>query len=335
MYLRKTSLPVLILSISIVASSCDEGTTSLPKSSGKTAEMIVVTDNKGIWEGSVGNTVFSYFSTDYEVLPQPEPLFEMANVPLKNFQDAKMFRNHHNVLLLLLEPDLAEVQTEVRRNFWSQPQRVVKIEAPDEAGLIEGFQAYRETIRSLFRESDREKLEATFHAFIDRSLVNEIGKSFGFTMDVPSGFGISKNFTGFMWLRKETNQNSQGLMIYTYDYTDQAAFRPERIISFRNSVTKAYVPGPTEGSYMIVAREFIPPVSEEITFHGMYAVETRGLWEVENDFMGGPFVNITFVDERTNMVVALDGYVYAPNRPKRDLLIQMEAIIHSMKFSGE
>jgi len=65
----------------------------------------------------------------------------------------------------------------------------------------------------------------------------------------------------------------------------------------------------------------------------MFAVETRGLWEVNGNFMGGPFINYTLVNEKTNKVVTLDGYVYAPNAPKRDLLLQVETIIHSLEFS--
>jgi hypothetical protein len=55
------------------------------------------------------------------------------------------------------------------------------------------------------------------------------------------------------------------------------------------------------------------------------------LWRVEGDFMGGPFVNITFVDEKTSRLVILDGFVYAPKYDKRDYLRQVEALMHSVK----
>ena len=83
---------------------------------------------------------------------------------------------------------------------------------------------------------------------------------------------------------------------------------------------------------MTVSEEYMPIISNKIDFNGKFAVETRGLWELENDFMGGPFVNYTLVDEKRNKVITLDGYVYAPNAPKRDLMIQMEALIYSLKF---
>ena len=75
-----------------------------------------------------------------------------------------------------------------------------------------------------------------------------------------------------------------------------------------------------------------PILSKKINFNGLFAIETRGLWKLEGDFMGGSFVNYTFVDEKRNKVITIDGYVYAPNKPKRDLLIQMESIAHSLKF---
>jgi hypothetical protein len=83
-----------------------------------------------------------------------------------------------------------------------------------------------------------------------------------------------------------------------------------------------------------VAEEYSPIYSNPVDFNGRFAIETRGLWRLENDFMGGPFVNYTFVNEKNNKVVTIDGYVFAPNKPKRDLLIQLEAIAHSIAFGN-
>ena len=121
-------------------------------------------------------------------------------------------------------------------------------------------------------------------------------------------------------------------MIYTYDFTDTIAFNPTRIISYRDSITKEYIPGPSEGSYMAVSKDYILPESKQIDFNGLFAIETRGLWKVEGDFMGGPFINYTFVDEKRNKVITIDGYVYAPNAPKRNMVMQLESIIWSFKF---
>jgi len=46
--------------------------------------------------------------------------------------------------------------------------------------------------------------------------------------------------------------------------------------------------------------------------------------------MGGPFVNYVFFDEENNQMVMIDGFVFAPGRGKRDLLLQLEAIAYSI-----
>ncbi len=84
---------------------------------------------------------------------------------------------------------------------------------------------------------------------------------------------------------------------------------------------------------MTINEEFIPAVTKQIVdFISDYTIELRGVWSVENDFMGGPFISYTFVDTRDNDIITIMGYVYHPNKKKRNLLSQLEAIISSVKF---
>ena len=77
----------------------------------------------------------------------------------------------------------------------------------------------------------------------------------------------------------------------------------------------------------------VEPVSEQITLDGRFCIETRGLWRLIGDFMGGPFVNYTFTSPDNNTLIMLTGYVYSPRKPKRDFLLQAESICHSIKFN--
>ncbi len=83
---------------------------------------------------------------------------------------------------------------------------------------------------------------------------------------------------------------------------------------------------------MKIADELIEVQSKEVNFKDMYAVEIRGLWDVYNDFMGGPFLSYTFVDEIRNKVITIDSYVYAPKGQKRIFMKEMEAILYSFEF---
>ena len=132
-----------------------------------------------------------------------------------------------------------------------------------------------------------------------------------------------------MWIRRETLEFSQAILIYTYDYKDTTDFNLNNILNMRNIYTQRHVPGTFDGTYMTVAADVIRPVSQRIDFNGEFAVKTRGLWEVKGDFMGGPFVNYSLVDKSGSRIVSLDAYVYAPKDKKRDFVRQLEAIIHT------
>jgi hypothetical protein len=85
----------------------------------------------------------------------------------------------------------------------------------------------------------------------------------------------------------------------------------------------------------MIAENRVPNLFNITRKDGNYAAETRGLWRVENDFMGGPFVNLAILDLLQNRVVVLDGYVYAPGKDKRNFLRQVEAMMYSARFTNQ
>ncbi len=312
--------------------SCDDTGTYKPNSSGKTAEMIVVTNNEAKWESAALDTIRQFFNTEFDVLPQPEPLFEMANIPMASFSNTPMYQSHHNVFIVDIDNTLKKARLDVRKDEWASPQTVIQLSAPSEEALVAYFEDSKYSVLAVLMKSERERLINTFKKFRDPEVILELKNEYHMTLELPSGFYIAKKSADFVWIRKETPKISQGIMIYMYDFIDTVAFDVARIVAFRNSMTEEYIPGPTEGSFMTVSQDYLPVISKKIDFNGLFAVETKGLWKLENDFMGGPFVNYTLVDEKRNKVVTLDGYAYAPNAPKRDLMIQMEALIYSLKF---
>ena len=61
-------------------------------------------------------------------------------------------------------------------------------------------------------------------------------------------------------------------------------------------------------------------------------IALSGLWEVEGDFMGGPFVSYTTVNKATKEVVTYDCYLYSPRDEKRNMLRELQQFIYLMKF---
>ena len=78
----------------------------------------------------------------------------------------------------------------------------------------------------------------------------------------------------------------------------------DEIIAHRDSIGKNYFEGTYEGSYM-TTEMLIPPSIANTEISGMYALETRGLWRMEGDFMGGPFLSYSIYDEKNDRILPL------------------------------
>jgi hypothetical protein len=64
---------------------------------------------------------------------------------------------------------------------------------------------------------------------------------------------------------------------------------------------------------------------------GRYTVEARGIWELTDDFLGGPFVSYAVVD--SNEILMIDAFVHAPGKTKRDFIQRLEHIVSSLVFN--
>jgi len=64
--------------------------------------------------------------------------------------------------------------------------------------------------------------------------------------------------------------------------------------------------------------------------HGSYAVEVRGVWDLVNDFMGGPFIGYLIHDKSTNQLLYVEGFVHAPSTTKRKFMERIEHILRNL-----
>ncbi|MCF8367090.1 MAG: DUF4837 family protein [Bacteroidales bacterium] len=321
---------LIAISFGVLFSGCTNFDRSgLQPSTGGTNELLIVTNSEAMWKGKIGQTISAYFGQDVPGLPQPESMFNMAHISEENL--SKMLRIHHNVFIVDINKEFEEPVLETKIDFWSSPQRVVKMTVADEAAFYKEFDKNKEAFLELFNANERRRVNLAYSAIEDFKITQQINENFDLDILIPKSFYVATTSDNFMWLRREAERFSQAIMIYTYPYTDTIAFNYDRIIEVRDSVTRQYVPGPSEGSYMKVSM-IEPPVSKTFDFNGHYAVEMRGLWDLEGDFMGGPFLGYTLVDSRNNRVITVDAYVYNPSQEKRDLIRQLEALIYTLAF---
>lgn len=323
---------LLIFSVLSFTSCNEDSKQAKIPSTGGPNEMLVITQNIEQWDGELGDSIRAAFSLEMPVLSIPEPEFNLVNINEKSLEK-QMFKAHHNLFILEIDKKFTSAYVETRKDLWATPQIVIKINAPNHEAFLQAFEESKKTALELYRENERIRIINSYASkFKNINVARDLRKNFKLEMNIPKGYKTAVLEENFAWIRKETTTNSMSIMIYTTPYADTNAFNPNRIRQSRDLLTKVKIPGPTPESYQKISHEYIQPQIRKLNFNGNYATEIRGLWDLENDFMGGPFLSYTFVDETQNKVITVDGFMYAPKQKKTVMLRELEAILWSTKL---
>jgi hypothetical protein len=323
---------VIFLSVLFGLFSCSDAGTEMYKNiTGKAGEMIVVI-SKQSWEGEPGSLIRETLAQPHVALPQDEPIFDLIDIPHNAFKD--IFKSTRNILQTSISSNTEEEGIIFKDNVWAYPQATVQINAKSADRFVEIFNENKEKILSYFLAAEKGRLNMNYNKYYEKGVFNVLERDYEVTMKVPPGFRIAEQKKDFIWIQYDTPEIFQGIIIYTFPYVSDSAFFVDYQLKVRDSILKANVPGPTVGSYMSTEKRF-DQVNAITKHNGNYASEMRGLWRVENDFMGGPYISLAELDVANQRVVVAFGYVYAPSKDKRNLLRQVESMIYSLKFNNQ
>ena len=218
-----------------------------------------------------------------------------------------------------------------KNDVWAHPQCVIQVTAPtsDSAAVI--LKENSERIINSFEQAERDRIIANSIRYEEHSIPPAVKEMTGGSPHFPSGFKLRKKTSDFLWISDDKQYVTQGVFIYRYPAAENDNFSMENIIAHRDAALRENVPGMFENTYMITS-DAVTPAVNYIRFRGRQFAETRGLWEVYNDFMGGPFVSHSFYSKDGQYIIVLDGFVYAPKYDKRQYLRQVEAIMYSFEW---
>ncbi len=319
-----------ILAMALALTGCkhkDRGRL-LPNVSGKAGEIVVVIDRDN-WEGNVGTALRDILAGDCPYLAQREPLFTLANVPPGSFNN--MFKMHRNILILNVSPQVENPGMVYRRDEWARPQSLAQINAFDEAGALEVLEGAKEQLPEFFEAAERDRIIANAILYEELTLRDPVEKLTGGILHFPSGYKLRKVTDDFVWIADDKQYTNQIVLAYRYPVPEKDPFDKDNIIAKRNEVMRANVPGMFDGTYMTTSPAVAPTV-RSLKYHGIDFMETRGFWEVEGDFMGGPFVSHSFYSPDGKDIIVLEAFVYAPRYDKRQYLRQVESILYSFEW---
>lgn len=299
-----------------------------PSLGGTCDAIVVIQDTK--WNTWIGDTIKAYLQSLAPGLPQPEYLFRLGQFNPGEVSD--LMSKSRNILQVNISDTVKREGLFLREDVYAAPQAILDLNAKTDTSFIRLFKNRVQNISDIFNKTERRRFIETFKQNNNIEVAQKIKKQMGFSIVIPPSYFIAKNSNDFVWVRLEHSRYSQAIMLYQRDYTDSSDFNTSRIIAFRNKTAKENVPGSLPGSYMSTDT-ILPWQVRNVPFGTQRAIEIRGLWMVMNDYMGGPFVNYTFLSPDRKKIITAEGYVYYPSNPKRDLLLQLESILYSISYN--
>ncbi len=297
-------------------------------SGGRTSEILVVISN-GLWDSPIGDSIKTIFQSTPPWSAREEPEYIITHIPYKAF--GNVYQKQRNILYIK-KGEVSKPKIELRRNVYAKPQSFVSIRANSAKKLLNTLVKFQKRIKQNFHQNELTRIKNAYKGLEVKSLTKKLDKKFNFHLVCPKGFYMAKSGPDFAWLRRPTTDIEEGILIYTQPYTDTSNFSLKSILENRDIITKKYIPGPVDESYMKVS-SFFPPYYKVTKFKDSYTVIVRSLWDVEGYPMGGPFISFTFLDKVANRLITIDGYIKAPKKEKRDLMLHVEAIIDSFEYS--
>lgn len=328
--MKKLAQTLLVISVAIAAFGCDafhKLSTDGSTSQGAPYEVIVVCNND-VWSSSAGDTLRSILRLPVPTNNQYEPLYDVLRVAPENFKN--LLERHRNVLKLLVDPTVENTGIGVQYDVTARPQIMILAQAPSVEALTNLIAENGDNLVQVLESAERDRTIDFGKKFGVADLEKIVAEKFGVKMHIPKGYALRNATEDFVWMSYEFPTASQGFFVYSYPYEGPNSLSLKALTVARNKYA-AKIPGPSDGSYMTTLAEYEPDY-RMMRIEGRLWVEMRGLWDVANDFMGGPFVSFSTVDTATNRVFTIDCYVYSPKLGKRNFLRQLEHLVHMVEF---
>jgi hypothetical protein len=331
---RRSLLLCAMLLCVLAFSACKDTTTngmSKKGSGGKTLELLLVA-NHDVYTGTTRQLLDSLFAHPQDGLNQPEPVFDIANIPVSSYENTEMFHSHRNVLICDVN---VNNRNKVYRDVdkYAEPQIIYQFSASDSHALDSLLKHYYPMVLEDLYTMEYRRIERVYSKDFNPDIMNTIRKTFGFDVTVPSEYYIAPPVTNdFMWIRKETKDVSQDVLIQVEPYTSQSQFEEANLLNHIDTMMKRHVPGPADGSYIGTERRLMFYTYNR-KIDNQYAKEIRGVYRCFGDFYSGPFVTYAVVTPDQKNIVLITAFVFSPRKDKRDLLMQVDGICRTIKFN--
>lgn len=310
----------MLLTAIVALCSCSGGPQSLlPKSGGRPYEVLLVASDR-----RCAAVVDSVLTQDMPSLPQREPMFDVSLIDSTRFNQTT--RLARCIVIVTVNPAVfTSTRIRYEKNVWARPQLVVYVNTPSASQLSQYMAKAGRRLTSLLTRAEINTAISTLRAGSNRKAESSIRHMFGWNMLIPAEMKAGKTGRNFIWLSDNRPDRMRNICVYSYGGTTLDA---HRALAARDSVMRLNIPGELDGMYMQTTPGSV--TAGLATEDGRTVMISRGLWEMRNDAMGGPFVSYSVVDSANSRIIVAEAFVYAPGTNKRNLIRSAEAALYTL-----
>ncbi len=307
------------VAMSLMLTGCD-GTELKPSSGGDPYEVLLVTTDKASRQ-----IVDSVLQEPLPALPQKERWFSVSHFDADS--PGKAMRYARCIVTIETDSTLFK-RTLIRykKDVHAKHQLIVTISAPSAATLrkdmVKGGQRLRELLDRFELNTEAEALRRNHNAEATKATEG----MFGWSILVPKDLTAMKKGDHFLWFSNDGTESCANICVYSYAGT---SLNPDRNIAMRDSIMGRNIHGELPSMHMKTERR-LPIVQRMANEKGRAMLACRGLWQMEGDAMGGPFVSLAVADSSKGMTIVAEGFVFAPGNKKRNAIKRLEAALYTL-----
>jgi hypothetical protein len=350
---------LLLLPILGSLANCGSGGSGItkkpkPAAYGRINDVVVITDPH-LWEGSVGDTLDYYLGSAYPILPQPEPLFDLRFFSLEDLEKKPIRKELRTLLILadladtssavtkMVQKDLGEEKFQkalsdssyvstTAKDKWAQGQNLIYVFGQGEEQMASNIKKVWKSLAKKINDWDKSQIYANLYLpGRNKELEKWFLDKYKMQLEIPKSYFLALEDSLDAWLRLETDKYSLNFMLSQIPYTQDQQLTKAYMIAMQDSLGK-WVSSTLPNTYKRTNVVDLPATFQWLENTPTYTLESRGVWEMEGDFMGGPFVSRLLLSPDSKTLFFIEAFLYAPGREKRELMQELVLIMDTLSY---
>ena len=332
--MKRGILLFVALVTTILFGACTVKSTAPTKNTaGKPYDVVVVCADD-TWRGDLSYAVCDLLEEPLPGLTRPQGYFNIVK-QVSPEHASNIDKMYSNMLVLSINPAVAEASYSVSKNLYARPQTVITLTAPSVESAVAFIAENDEVLREEMERGERNNSNNYYAQNPAELLMADFKEHTGVEMLIPANFfKATTREKELLWYIRDYPSRAQYIFAFRMP-CDPSLTEDMQALSALGALDKMFstiTSKGAEGSYMRISSEpqsmYITP---DVEINGRQWTEMRGWWEVANDFMGGPFVSYVTVDAAASEALVIAFGLYAPEDPQRNLLRELEHLIYTLK----